>query len=390
MNLQVVTQNQSSPRQRLEQLRQELRHAFLEREHIIDGFLSALLSRQHILLLGPPGTAKSALAQELCKAFDGAEYFSWLLTRFSTPEELFGPISLSGLQQDRFERKVEGKLPEAHITFLDECFKANSAILNALLTIINEREFHNNGHPVQCPLISVVGASNELPESEELEALFDRFALRYWVQYISDTSNMRRLLSAHNPVVSTRLTLTELEQLQQEAAQIAIPDTTIEGIIAIKSRLEDEGFRSSDRRWRQSLGVLKAYAYLEGDAEVNEEHFDLLPNALWREPKDRQAISGIIASVGNPLSVKSLEILDAAQEAVNELGDFSGGNAGDKAEWLKSASLVDTQLTQMTAELESMLKQYPKSRTRKVSATLFKVQKLRQDVMGRIASLYNL
>ena len=122
------------PRLLLASLRKELRQVFLEREHIIDGFLCSLLAKQHILFLGPPGTAKSALAQTLCGAFEGAAYFSWLLTRFSTPEELFGPISLSALKQDQFTRKTDGKLPQAHIGFLDEIFKGNSAILNALLT----------------------------------------------------------------------------------------------------------------------------------------------------------------------------------------------------------------------------------------------------------------
>lgn len=381
---------QSHPRELLTQLRQELCHTFLERERVIDGFLSALLSRQHILLLGPPGTAKSALAQTLCKAFDGAEYFSWLLTRFSTPEELFGPVSLSALQQDRFERKVEGKLPEAHIAFLDECFKANSAILNALLTLINERTFYNNGVPTTCPLVSVVGASNELPESEELEALFDRFALRFWIDYITDTSNMRTLLTSSTPSVTVQMTLSGLEQCQEEAAQIAIPDTTVDGILAIKSKLEEEGFRNSDRRWRQLLGVLKAYAYLEGDDEVTEEHFDLLPDMLWREPKDRSSISSIIASVGNPLSVKALEVLDSAKESVKDLGQYSGTDASAKADWLKSASLVDTQLQQMVNELEGMVNNHPASRTRKVKQTLSSVSQLRKDVMGRIAALYNL
>lgn len=382
--------NPQLPQQLLQQLRQDLREAFLEREQLIDGMLAALLAKQHILLLGPPGTAKSALAQALCKAIDGADYFAWLLTRFSTPEELFGPISLVALQQDRFERKVEGKLPEAHVAFLDEIFKANSSILNALLTLINERKYHNGGATLDCPLVTVVGASNELPEGEELEALFDRFALRYWVSPLMEQENMRTLLTAPEPTITTRLQLRDLELLQLEASQLPLPDATIDGILAIKEKLEEEGFRSSDRRWKQLLGVLKAYAYIEGDAEVTEESFAILPDMLWREPKDRAAISGIIASVGNPLSVKALEILDAAKESVGELGSFSGGDSGQKADWLKSASLVDTQLQQMTGELESLLSGHPASRSRKVEQALAEVGRLRTGLMGRIAALYNL
>lgn len=384
------SQTTTHPRQLLGQLRQELNATFLERSQIIDGFLSALLSRQHILLLGPPGTAKSALSQSLCKVFDGADFFAWLLTRFSTPEELFGPVSLAALQQDRFERKLDGKLPTVHIAFLDEIFKANSAILNALLTLINERTFYNDGVPISCPLLSVVGASNELPEGEELEALFDRFALRFWVDYLADEGNVRTLLTASSPQVSVEMTLAELEFLQQEAALVKLPDTTIDGLLAIKGKLDHEGFRSSDRRWRQLLDVLKAYAYLQGDDEVIEEHFDLLPDMLWREPKDRNSIANIIASVGNPLSVRAQEIRDAAQEAVRELGQFYDGDASEKAEWLKAASLVDTNLQQMTTELEAFIAEHPPSRIRKVRQALSQVHQLRKDVMSRIAGLYNL
>ena len=388
--LTVVSQDTKTARGLLDNLRQELSKVFLERERVVDGLLSAMLAGQHVLLLGPPGTAKSLLAQTLCSAIDGAEYFSWLLTRFSTPEELFGPISLAGLQQDRFYRKVDGKLPEAHIAFLDEIFKSNSSVLNALLTLINERVFHNDGQVVDCPLVTMVGASNELPEGRDLEALFDRFILRYWIDYLGDASNVRTLLTCREPAVATTIALDDLQQLQVAATGVRIPDTTVEGIIAVKTRLEEQGFRSSDRRWRQVLSLLKAYAFLEGDTEVNEEHFDLLPDMLWREPKDRAALSSIIAAVSNPVSVRALEILDAGREAVRELGQFSGSDAGDKAEWLKAASLVDTRLGEMERELEDLVSKHPAGRSRKAKSALADLQRHRKQVMERIARLYSL
>src|SRR6185436_4195728 len=116
-----------------------------------------------------------------------------------TPEELFGPVSLRALEQDRFERVIAGKLPEAEFAFIDECFKANSAILNSLLTLINERVFHNDGQQMRCPLVTMFGASNELPDGKELEALFDRFVLRFDVQYLLAASNMRGVLAAGEP-----------------------------------------------------------------------------------------------------------------------------------------------------------------------------------------------
>src|SRR5437773_6162283 len=130
-------------REQLRRIREELTQAFLERAEVIDGALTALLSGHHVLIIGPPGTAKSMLADELCRRLEGATYFQWLLTKFTTPEELFGAVSLSALERDEYRRVTTLKLPEAHIAFLDEVFKANSSILNAVLTLMNERRVHN-------------------------------------------------------------------------------------------------------------------------------------------------------------------------------------------------------------------------------------------------------
>src|SRR6266581_5473118 len=151
------------PQDKLRKIREELQQMFLERTELIDGALAALLAAQHVMIVGPPGTAKSMLADELCQRIEGASYFQWLLTKFTTPEEIFGAVSLKALEQDDYRRVTTHKLPEAHVAFLDEIFKANSSILNALLTLINERVFHNGRERVTVPLVTMFGASNELP-----------------------------------------------------------------------------------------------------------------------------------------------------------------------------------------------------------------------------------
>ena len=160
----------------INQLRANLMAQFPERKDVIDGSLAAVLAGEHVLLIGPPGTAKSALVRCLAQVFGGS-YLERLLTKFSTPEELFGPISLKALEQDRFVRVTAGKLPEAEFAFIDEIFKSNSAVLNSLLSIVNERLFHNDS-PIHCPLVSLFGASNELPDGKELEALFDKAGVK--------------------------------------------------------------------------------------------------------------------------------------------------------------------------------------------------------------------
>ena len=170
---------------RLADLFEQLEHGLVERRRPVRVALLVALAGEHTLLIGPPGTAKSELARRLHLAFEDARYFERLLTRFSVPEELFGPLSISALEQDRYERQTAGYLPQASIGFIDEVFKANSAILNALLTLLNERKFDNGAGRQTCPLISVIGATNEVPAGEVAEAFFDPFLVRLPVGPVS-------------------------------------------------------------------------------------------------------------------------------------------------------------------------------------------------------------
>ena len=385
-NLTVV---RSTASDQLQKVRADLKSRFFERDVVLDALLASLVARSHVLLLGPPGTAKSAVVNAVTASIENASLFSWLLTKFSTPEEVFGPVSLAGLQHDKFKRITTGKLPEAHVGVIDECFKASSSILNALLSIANERLFHNDG-VVACPLITLVGASNELPDSEELEALFDRFLFRGWVDYIADGSNVRALMSPSTTTASTpaTMTLADLADCQAQAAAVVVPDAIFDVLLVIKRKAEAAGFRGSDRRWKAIVGFLRAWAFVQGDVEVTDEHLaESLPDLLWREPKDRPAIAAIVSSAANPSAARATEILDAAKKLVKDLGDPTIRDAAEKAEWVMNASTTASSLEQMLAELDVLI---AKGKAPKTSAVRKRVEQLAKDVGGKVAGLYRL
>jgi MoxR-like ATPase len=348
--------------QQIQQLRADLSARFPERRDVIDGALAAVLAGEHVLLLGPPGTAKSALARAIAQAFGGT-YFERLLTKFSTPEELFGAISLKALEQDRFARVTAGKLPEAEFAFVDEVFKANSAILNSLLTLVNERVFHNDGQPVACPLVSMFGASNELPEGKDLEALFDRFLLRFEVGYLLRPANLKLVLSAPDPVAAPAMKMADLKKAQAEVAKIAITDETIAALIEIRDACKAEGIVASDRRWKKSLKLAQAAAYMAGEKKTSPEDLSILVDSLWREPKDRAKVARLVGKLADPVGAQATEILDAARETAAKVAALV---AGDRKTYIGQAAQA---LEQFQAQ-QKKLGQLAKGSGRRASAVI--------------------
>jgi MoxR-like ATPase len=316
--------------EKLKKIREELKQIFLERGDLIDGALAALLSAQHLLIIGPPGTAKSMLADELCRRIDGANYFQWLLTRFTTPEEIFGAVSLKALEQDDYRRVTNRKLPEAHIAFLDEIFKANSSILNSILTLINERLFHNGKEIVHVPLLTLFGASNELPEEEELTALYDRFLLRFVVGYISEDFRFLRMLESQKAPERTSLTLAELAEIQAQVRQVVLPPHVFRSIADIRRELNKKNIQASDRRYRQCLGLLQAYAFIEGESQVYEKHLFSLEHVLWRDPAEHEPVRHTIRELLLGYEEEITELLYESRE-IRESALQTGRSSDERA-----------------------------------------------------------
>jgi MoxR-like ATPase len=304
-----------SPLAKLEGVRQELKAYFIERDEIVDGALAGLLAGEHVLLLGPVGTAKSLLARALCERIEGASYFGWLLTKFSTPEEIFGPVSLQGLERDEFRRITTSKLPSAHIAFLDEIFKANSAILNSLLAVLNERVYHNGRQAEPVPLLTLFAASNELPEEGELLALYDRFLLRFRLDYIADDVSFLKLLKLPGEAPRQHtLRLEELRALQALLPAIEVSDAVLRDVAALRTSLNEMSIEASDRRYKKALDVLRAYALLEGKRTVLGADLVHLEHVLWSDPAEQIEIQKKILEVGRRYQAASEDLVRKARE----------------------------------------------------------------------------
>ena len=339
--------------EKLKQIEKELRTKYFERDQVIKGAFCALLTQNHLLLIGPPGTAKSQIVSELCGRIESAGYFQWLLTKFTTPEELFGAVSLKGLENDEYRRVTTGKLPEAHIAFLDEVFKASSSILNTLLTIMNERVYHNGSDKLLIPLISLFGASNELPsEEDELEALYDRFLLRYVVDYIKEDFRFLKMLDGEGAQAQeTVLTLKELEQCRLGTQSVAVPSNILKLTARIRAELSKKGITPSDRRYKQSVDLLKAKAYLEGRQEVGEEDLRFLENVLWREPGEITEVQSVIHNALYGYKDRVRELLIQAKE----LDEYSRREWENEEMLIKANIEAQTKLKQIGANLEDLV-----------------------------------
>ncbi len=267
--------------ERLNALIDALSAGLVERRQHVRLALLAALAGEHTLLIGPPGTAKSELARRLHTAFRDARYFERLLTRFTVPEELFGPLSIQALEEDRYERHTGGFLPEATIAFIDEVFKANSAILNALLTLLNEREFDNGAGRQKCPLISAIGATNTVPEDEVADAFFDRFLLRLPVTTVSDGGFDALLQTKVSPggtaPAALALDRNDLTALAAAAESVVLPETLVALLAELRRHCAEAQIVVSDRRWVKIVGLLRIAAAGAGRNVVRLWDLLLLP-----------------------------------------------------------------------------------------------------------------
>ena len=309
--------------ERFEYLENVLAHELQERTREVHTAVLAILSSKHHFQLGPPGTAKSLLVSRISKRISdlGEEgYFHWLLTQYTTPEEIFGPPDLTLLRQGQYQRVTERKLPRAYFVFLDEIFKGSSSILNANLTAMNERLFFNGNLDPEIPLLSMFAASNELPDGDELNALWDRLHFRHIIRPMQESSNFMRMLTTDMPKhPEPILSLGEIQEAIQLVEQVELTPEIFDIVKTLRDNLRQEGVEPTDRRWVESLDIIRAEAFFNGREVAEIEDMRPLMHVLWSHEKDIKTVTREVLDLANPIDREANDLLDRINDLYSDL-----------------------------------------------------------------------
>jgi len=288
-----------------------------EREIPVRLMILAALAGESAFLLGPPGVGKSLIARRVKHLFQDAQSFEYLMGKFSTPDELFGPLSIEKLtKEDTYLRMVDGFLPTAHVVFLDEVWNASPPIQNALLTVLNEKKFRNGAIEIPLPMVLFVGASNSLHTQEDTKAFWDRFLLRIPIEPIKSLELFEKMIldqedPSFDPIPQDKkLTLKELETFRNNLGFISVHPQVVKLLGKIRTSFLERG-KSSDRRWKKILNLLKASALSHGRTQVLIQDCYIMPFCLWDEP-------GEVEELTETLSKEIASVLDAIPETSNQ------------------------------------------------------------------------
>jgi MoxR-like ATPase len=291
---------------RLQEAARVMEQHFLDKQEIIRLLLISAVAGEHMVLIGPPGTAKSALVRLFSRLVD-ARYFEYLLTRFTEPNELFGPVDIRAFREGVYTRRTETMLPEAEIVFLDEIFKSNSAILNSLLTILNERSFSNGSKVTRVPLLSMFGASNEVPNDENLAAIFDRFLLRVLSNNL-DSYHFHNLVTRGLQTESAKITgrddqirpvlsARDLHELHRRFdVHLAFGEDFLSKYKGLIFQIRSEGISVSDRRVVKLLKLFAASAIVDGRQHATDADFFILKH-IWNNLDQVEILEEIVSPV---------------------------------------------------------------------------------------------
>lgn len=340
--------NTNQTRQAIKRAKNELGAAYPERSDFIEAIFLALLTKEHVFVLGPPGTAKSALASTVGRrVLQGVEYFEVLLNSYTSDQSVLGPVNIKSLRDEGvLRRNIKGYLPTAHIAMLDEIGRLPPGAGAPLLSILNERkvhEVHGDQSWIDAPLWTAICASNSALTPEEIQALYDRLLLRVVVQPIQDPDTLEGLLmSGGEGGPLTQIDIADFEAAQAAVQEVELTSEMAGVVVAFKEELAKHGITASDRRWVKSIAVLKANAWLEGRTEVSSEDMPCLAHVMWSTEDQRALVRTASRSAVHPLMRELVELEDSLNKALLEHGKSSKANDANTSSAARGTKFGET------------------------------------------------
>jgi len=372
----------------LRTLEAEMNAKYINRTEVVHGLLVTLLAKGNCVLLGAAGTGKSDMIQTLARAISG-QCFETILTKTSSPEELFGAYDIRALQDGQYVRNTENTLVDSDIAFVDEIFKSNSAVLNGLLGVMAQRTFRNgSAAPKEIPLQMFVGASNEMPEGGadgQLAAMWDRCEMRFIVDYIRDKGSFHRLLnlsSANEP--KTKINMSDIQNAAHEIDEVSLGEAE-NLIIELWEAFAREGYKLSDRKWRNSLRYMKANAWLNGRTALNDEDVSIIKDMAWQSPEQVKAIRKLVFNTLNPAMSEAQDLFDAACEIFTQLNAFTDDDVQNQSNYgttrMGKAVEVNSKLTAAKKMITTIIINQQGRNTACLESYVNKLDDMIQEVM---------
>lgn len=373
-------------RGKIRDLSREMTRRLVSRRNEVFGIMCALVARQHVCLLGDPGTAKSMLARLFAQGlgFDtgcrGDGYFEMLLSKNTKDQEVLGPFSLEGIKQDRWERKLDGRLGCARVAFLDEIFKANSVLLNSMLGMMNERVIHQESGAHSIPLEIMIGASNEIPGDDDgLAPFWDRFALRFWVKPVGKDPKgfaalktlAREMESGAIPPMPSCASMADFEVAHAGMKKVSVPPEVDEAIFKISKELDGQGIFVSDRKQVVLDQVIRASAWLTGNQSVKLEDLKILHAILWDTRDQIEKVRVTVMKYAKDPMEDAKRAVGAAMDKIKDI-EINWDKAGEKGQ-MRAVTEIDVAIATLKKnqassedgeEMQALLASLDAARTR--------------------------